>query len=144
MSLFVLVVLLFSCDSNINKNLFSGTIDVLSNLCRATSGGYINFGCSREVLFRRGYFHGQCHCAWEIFLPVERGSRSLEVPLKEVRQYRELNNQFNSYKLYRLFLYKYCSHFNMSLIMCYSFKALLLMTKKQCHCTPLEYKAVFC
>ena len=29
---------------------------VLSNLCRATSGGYINFGCSREVLFIRGSF----------------------------------------------------------------------------------------
>jgi len=29
-----------------------------NNLCRATSGGYINFGCSREVhmLFLRGYF----------------------------------------------------------------------------------------
>jgi len=29
---------------------------VLSNLCRATSGGYINVGCSREVLFLRGFF----------------------------------------------------------------------------------------
>jgi len=29
---------------------------VLCNLCRATSGGYINFGCSREVFFFRGLF----------------------------------------------------------------------------------------
>jgi len=29
---------------------------LLSNLCRATSGAYINFGCSKEVLFLRGYF----------------------------------------------------------------------------------------
>jgi len=28
----------------------------LFNLCRATSGGYIKFSCSREVLFLRGYF----------------------------------------------------------------------------------------
>jgi len=38
--------------------------------------------CSSEVIF-----NGQCHCAGEIFLPVERGSHSLEVPLLEVRQY---------------------------------------------------------
>ena len=31
-------------------------IIILSNLCRATSGGYINVGFSREVLFLRGYF----------------------------------------------------------------------------------------
>jgi len=37
--------------------MFIDTVNVLlSNLCRATSGGYINFGCSREVLFLRGYF----------------------------------------------------------------------------------------
>jgi len=33
---------------------------ILSNLCRATSRGFINFGCSREVLFLRGYFNGKC------------------------------------------------------------------------------------
>jgi len=32
------------------------SIYLLYNLCRATSGGYINFGCSREVLFLRGSF----------------------------------------------------------------------------------------
>jgi len=32
--------------------------------------------CSSEVIF-----NGQCYCAGEIFLPVERGSRLLEVPL---------------------------------------------------------------
>ena len=37
---------------------------VLSNLCRATSGGYINFGCSREVLFLRGYFQ------WSVLLSL--------------------------------------------------------------------------
>ena len=45
-------------------------ISVLSNLCRATSGGYINFGCSREVLFLRGYF--QCLCVGEIFAGRDR------------------------------------------------------------------------
>jgi len=54
---------------------------LLSNLCRATSGGYINFGCSREVLFLRGYFQWSMSLRREITLPVERGSRSLEVPL---------------------------------------------------------------
>ena len=32
-----------------------GQKQLLFNLCRATSGGYKNFGCSREVLFLRGY-----------------------------------------------------------------------------------------
>jgi len=32
--------------------------------------------CSSEVLF-----NGKCHCTWENFLPFERGSRLLEVPL---------------------------------------------------------------
>ena len=31
--------------------------DVLSNICRATSGGYINFGCSKEVLLLGGSLH---------------------------------------------------------------------------------------
>jgi len=30
--------------------------DILSNLCRATLGGYIHFGCSRKVSLLRGYF----------------------------------------------------------------------------------------
>jgi len=35
---------------------FIGLCNIYTNLCRATSGGYIKFGCSREVLFLRGYF----------------------------------------------------------------------------------------
>ena len=57
------------------------TTYILSNLCRATSRGYINFGCSRKVLFLGCYFQwSMCH-AGEIVLLVERGSRSLGVPL---------------------------------------------------------------
>ena len=54
---------------------------LLSNLCRATSRGYIKFGCSREVLFLGGNFQWSMYRTGEIFMPVDRGSRSLEVPL---------------------------------------------------------------
>jgi len=54
---------------------------ILSNLCRATSRGYINFGCSRDLLFLGGNFQWSMCRAGEIFMPVDRGSRSLEVPL---------------------------------------------------------------
>jgi len=48
--------------------------NVLSTLCRATSDGYINFGCSREVLFLRVFFNGKRHCARKIVLPLMRGA----------------------------------------------------------------------
>jgi len=46
----------------------------LSNLWRATAGGYIKFSCSREVLFLRGYFRWSMSLRREIFLPVELDS----------------------------------------------------------------------
>ena len=55
--------------------------ELLSNLCRATSRGYINCGCSREVLFLGGNFQWSMCRAGQISMPVDRGSRSLEVPL---------------------------------------------------------------
>jgi len=51
---------------------------ILSNLCKATSGSYINFGCSGEVLFLRGHFQ------ISMVNVTARGRyicRSLEVPL---------------------------------------------------------------
>ena len=46
---------------------------VLSYLCRATSGGYINFGFSTEVLFLRGYFQWSMSLRGEdIFASRER------------------------------------------------------------------------
>ena len=53
------------------------TVCILSNLCRATSGGYENFGCSREVLFPRGCFQWSMSLRGVGILSVERGSRSL-------------------------------------------------------------------
>jgi len=44
----------FIDDDNLDY-VYNGDV-VLSNLCRSTLGGYINFSCSREVLFLRGYF----------------------------------------------------------------------------------------
>jgi len=50
-----------------------GNLIILSNLCRATSGGYINLGCSREVLFLRGYFQWSMSLRGEdIFAAQER------------------------------------------------------------------------
>ena len=47
--------------------------DILSNLCRATSGGYINFGCSIDVLFLRGYYQWSMSLrGGEIFAGRER------------------------------------------------------------------------
>ena len=54
---------------------------VLPNLCKTTSGGYINFGCSREVLFLRRNFQWSMSLRGGDILPVKRGSCSLEVLL---------------------------------------------------------------
>jgi len=70
-----------------NTHVCDRQIFILSNLCIATSGGYKQFGCSREALFLRGYFQWSMSLRQGDILPVERGSRSLEVLLYEVRQY---------------------------------------------------------
>jgi len=46
-----------------------------------------DFGCSKEVLFIGGSFSMVNVTARGHFLPIERGSRLLEVPLVEIIQY---------------------------------------------------------
>jgi len=56
------------------RMVFSNT-ELLSNLRRATSRGYINFGCPREVLFLGGNFQWSMCRAGEIFMPAEVAAR---------------------------------------------------------------------
>ena len=48
------------------------------------------------MLFLGGNFQWSVCRAGEIFMPVDRGSRSLEVPLLEVRQYVYASDVYNT------------------------------------------------